>query len=153
MQADRISNVISTFTDNKPIPIRPCSGGPGETQDLRKYDGICIAESPLPSGASVAVKSIAGTNNSGECRNMRQHGPQLGAHSICKYREECLRRSQNHAFASPFFLGFSDWSRIQDSSGHVQHLAPNLMERTHLMASSNTLFRFLCVNAEHSRYL
>ena len=72
--------------------------------------------------------------------------------------------SESKNVASWFLPALSGWPRVQYGSvvmvSSIFEMSCHLLQQQHpdfgsayLMASSNTLFKFLCVKAEHSKYL
>ena len=64
------------------------------------------------------------------------------------------QRSQNHTFGLLLFL-LARRSWVQDSADRqlvIVNSVPRMGLSVYRIASSKTLFRFLCVSAEHSRY-
>lgn len=85
---------------------------------------------------SSSVKSAADSSDSGGRRFVRYYDLQLDAGHI--FTHDRIGGDHKIMHLVPLsFLGFPIGRGF----------------KTALMASSNTLFRFLCVNAEHSRYL
>ena len=137
-----------------PYPVvRALLGQPKlESRDCTRDNFSLI--STLPFRASEAINSLKNLEASGDLRETGVYGPPPGAGFCLRYT--ALAGAYKIMHLVPFsFLGLPVGRGFKTAlvAFSTQAHSAYPTEQTHLIASSKTLFRFLCVNAEHSRYL